>query len=67
MTSLIGQTIAGKYRIEELIGRGGMAEVYRVWDVERVTYRAMRLLHGDLVGRLLARKRLKFTLELGCW
>jgi serine/threonine protein kinase len=33
MTPLIGQTLAGRYRVDDLIGRGGMADVYRGADV----------------------------------
>jgi serine/threonine-protein kinase len=33
MTALTGQTLAGRYRVDELIGRGGMADVYRGADV----------------------------------
>jgi hypothetical protein len=35
MNNLIGQTIANRYRVEKLIGRGGMSEVYKVWDQDR--------------------------------
>jgi serine/threonine protein kinase len=33
MMELTGQTLAGRYRVDELIGRGGMADVYRGADV----------------------------------
>ena len=45
---LIGKTLAGKYRVERLIGRGGMAEVYKVWDQERTVHLALKLLREDL-------------------
>jgi serine/threonine protein kinase len=33
VTTLIGETLAGRYRVDEQIGRGGMADVYRGSDV----------------------------------
>lgn len=40
--------ISGRYRIESFLGRGGMAEVYKVWDNQRATYLAMKVLLEDL-------------------
>jgi serine/threonine protein kinase len=48
MSDLTGKIIAGRYRVDEFIGRGGMAEVYKVWDTRRNTALAMKLLHADL-------------------
>jgi serine/threonine protein kinase len=48
MTYLIGKTLADRYRVEAFLGKGGMAEVYKVWDTSRGVYLAMKLLHEDL-------------------
>ena len=48
MPDLIGKTLSGRYRVEAFLGKGGMAEVYKVWDVHRSAYLAMKLLHEDL-------------------
>lgn len=45
---LVGRTLADRYRIEEVIGRGGMGVVYRVEHVRIGKAMAMKLLHGDL-------------------
>jgi serine/threonine protein kinase len=34
--------------VDAAIGRGGMAEVYKVWDKQRATHLALKLLHEDL-------------------
>ena len=48
MARLEGQTLLDRYVIQKFIGRGGMAEVYRVWDRQRSVNLAMKLLHEDL-------------------
>ncbi len=45
---LIGRTIADRYQIVELIGRGGMGVVYRVEHTRIAKAMAMKLLHGEL-------------------
>lgn len=37
-----------RYSIESSLGRGGMADVYKVWDEERAVYLAMKVLRQDL-------------------
>ena len=44
----IGSTIAGRYRIEALIGRGGMGEVYRAYDALVEEKVALKTLRRDL-------------------
>jgi serine/threonine protein kinase len=48
MTDLVGQTLLERYRIDKFLGRGGMAEVYRAWDVKRSVYVALKVLNEDL-------------------
>ncbi|MDH5506700.1 MAG: protein kinase [Anaerolineae bacterium] len=48
MHDLTGKTLLDCYRIETMIGRGGMAEVYKVWDQKRSTYLALKMLREDL-------------------
>ena len=48
MSNLIGRLLAGRYRIEENIGEGGMARVYRAWDTQRAAPLALKLLREDL-------------------
>jgi len=48
MNELLHTMIMNRYRVDEFLGRGGMAEVYKVWDTQRATYLAMKLLHEDL-------------------
>ncbi|MGD8760190.1 MAG: hypothetical protein PVJ07_08040 [Anaerolineales bacterium] len=63
MAKLEGQIQAGQFRVEEEIGRGGMAEVYKVWDLERTTHLALKLLRKDLAQRRIFLRR--FSHEAG--
>jgi serine/threonine-protein kinase len=48
MESIIGKTIKSRYRVDALLGRGGMAEVYKVYDIQRGAPLAMKMLREDL-------------------
>jgi serine/threonine-protein kinase len=52
----VGTTLGGKYRLEEELGIGGMAVVYRASDAEGRTY-AIKMLHPELSVREAIRKR----------
>jgi serine/threonine-protein kinase len=48
MSNLVGKILANRYRIDDSLGRGGMAEVYKAWDLERTTFLALKVLRQDL-------------------
>jgi len=57
MSALSGNIMLNRYRVDEFIGRGGMADVYGVWDRQRNTYLAMKMLNEDLsIDRVLFRR-----------
>ncbi len=62
-------TVAGSYRIEEVLGRGGMAVVYRARHVEHGREVALKTLGGELssdpefVARFRREGRLQASLE----
>ena len=47
MEQMIGKTI-GRYQIVELLGRGGMAEVYKAYQKSLDRYVAIKLMHAFL-------------------
>ncbi len=61
---LLGRVIADRYRMEELLGRGGMGVVYRVEHVNIGKIMAMKLLHGALARDKDTVKRFKREAEL---
>jgi Tol biopolymer transport system component/predicted Ser/Thr protein kinase len=50
MDGLTGQVLGGRYRVDQFLGRGGMANVYRVWDLQRATPLAAKVLRAELAG-----------------
>ncbi len=49
----------GRYRLEEVIGQGGFATVWRGYDTALGVHRAIKLLHSNLSGRDSFRDRLR--------
>ena len=45
---LVGQTLLNQFRVDAFVGSGGMAEVYRVWDLDRGVPLAMKVLRANL-------------------
>jgi serine/threonine-protein kinase len=61
--ALVGATVAG-YRVEALVGRGGMGVVYRAEQVRLKRLVALKLLGHDLAGQGSSRERFLRECEL---
>src|SRR5262245_34397515 len=48
--TLLGRVISERYRIEELIGEGGMGAVYRAQHLQSRTSLAIKVLHPQMRG-----------------
>ena len=55
--SLVGRTLAGRYRIDELLARGGMARVYRARDERLDRQVAVKVLSSPYADDPAARER----------
>lgn len=49
-TELIGQTVGERYRIEEVVGAGGMATVYRAFDSTLERDVALKVMRREVTG-----------------
>jgi serine/threonine-protein kinase len=56
--ALVGHVLDGRYRIEALLGRGGMGAVYRATHVHLEQRFAIKVLRSHLVGDAVAARRL---------
>jgi len=56
--ALSGQLIAGKYRVEKLIGMGGMGVVVSAWHVDLERRVALKLVRSELAAHEAAMQRL---------
>ncbi|MFC1996962.1 serine/threonine protein kinase [Chloroflexota bacterium] len=48
MKNPVGQIFLRQYRVDAFVAAGGMGAIYRVWDLKRNVYLAMKILHTDL-------------------
>jgi len=48
MAGLEGRVLSDRYRVDEYVGGGGMADVYKVWDQTRSCHLAIKLLRQSL-------------------
>lgn len=51
MPDLTGKIFNDRYRINNFLSKGGMAEVYQVWDKQRSVHLAMKVMHPKLARR----------------
>lgn len=59
MSNLVGKVISDRFHFAEYIGRGGMAEVYKVWDAQRIIHIAAKVLHKDMALDKIFLRRFK--------
>jgi serine/threonine-protein kinase len=67
MTDLTGTILAQRYQVVQFAGRGGMADVYKVWDSQRSVYLAMKVLRDDLAEDEIFLRRFRREAETLTW
>jgi hypothetical protein len=63
-TAHAGSLVAGRYRIDGLLGEGGFATVYRAVHVDMGRHVALKVLHAHLLGSSYVDKRFMREAEL---
>lgn len=61
--ALVGRTL-GKYQVQEIIGRGGMGVVFKVWDTLEDRLKAIKMVPPELATSPLAFEDLKREISL---
>lgn len=56
---LLGSVIGNRYRLQALLGRGGMGAVYAAYDIKRDVSVALKLMHSHLGGLREAQRRFR--------
>jgi len=65
MTEMIGRTLAGRYEVMELIGEGGMAEVYKARHIQLDRFVAIKIMHRFLTKDKTFKSRFEQEAQLG--
>jgi len=55
----VGTLVDNKYRVDALVGQGGMGAVYRAWDVRLERAVAIKVVRGDLLADPDSRERFR--------
>lgn len=55
----VGATVDGKYRVDAIVGQGGMGAVFRAWDVRLERDVAIKVVRGDLLTDPDSRERFR--------
>ena len=48
MENLTGRWLAGRYNLQQFLGRGSIGDVYKAWDRQRAIHLSLKLLQLDL-------------------
>ena len=58
------EIVGDKYRLKELIGQGGMASVFRAWDLQKNRFVALKKVHSHLSSHGEIRGRFHFEAKV---